>query len=225
MFIDAYPSHHIRRFEFVTMPRWSTDIAQVANGTEQRNQNWQHPLRTFTAPGGISCAPDINALYHQWMVTRGPKSTFPMRDPFDFASRDLITADQSEPEITRTDQLIGTGDGVARSFQLIRRYTFGDQTYERPIHLPVTGKVLMAINGIDPLDIPEAQGGPNPWTVTRRGGVVTFDRPPPPAASIQSGFIFDVEVRFESDDAFEQVAKAYKANGSADLVFVEVRPC
>ena len=223
MFIDAYPSHHIRRFEFVTMPRWSTDIAQVANGTEQRNQNWQHPCGPFTAPGDFVRAGHQRALSPVDGDQR--PSTFPMRDPFDFASRDLITADQSEPEITRTDQLIGTGDGVARSFQLIRRYTFGDQTYERPIHLPVTGKVLMAINGIDPLDIPEAQGGPNPWTVTRRGGVVTFDRPPPPAASIQSGFIFDVEVRFESDDAFEQVAKAYKANGSADLVFVEVRPC
>lgn len=225
MFIDSYPSMHIRRFEFVTMPRWSTDIAQVANGSEKRNQNWQHPLRTFTSPGGIACAIDINALYHQWMVTRGPKNTFPMRDPFDFASRDLQTADELNVDPTRTDQVIGTGDGQARTFQLVRRYSFGGETYDRPIHLPVVDSVLMAINGIDPMDIPENQGGPNPWTVTRRGGVVTFDRAPPPGASIQAGFLFDVEVRFEGDDAFEQVSKAFKANGSADLVFVEVRPC
>lgn len=225
MFIDAYPSHHIRRFEFVVTPRWSTDIAQVANGTERRNQNWEHPLRIFTSPGGIACAQDINALYHQWMVTRGPKNTFPIRDPFDFASRDLITADDQDVDISRTDQVIGTGNGTTRSFQLVRRYTFGGQTYDRPIHLPIVDSVLVAINGQDPMDIPISQGGPNPWTVSRRGGVVTFDRPPPAGASIQAGFMFDVEVRFEGDDAFEQVSKAYKANGSADLVFVEVRPC
>lgn len=225
MFIDAYPSEHIRRFEFIVMPRWSTDIAQVANGSEQRNQNWMHPLRQFTAPGGVACAQDINALYHMWMVTRGPKQTFPLKDPFDFASKDLITADWEDPEPSRTDQVIGTGNGTARSFQLVRRYTFGDQVYDRPIHLPVVDSVVVAINGRDPNDIPESLGGPNPWTVTRRGGVVTFERPPASGASITAGFLFDVEVRFESDDAFEQVAKAYKANGSADLVFVEVRPC
>ncbi len=225
MFIDEYPPGHIRKFEFVTVPRWSTDIAQVANGTEARNQNWQHPLRTFTAPGGVACAAHINALYHMWMVTRGPKQTFPMRDPFDFASRDLETADELNPDITRTDQQIGTGNGQAKQFQLVRRYTFGGQVYERPIHLPLVDTVLMAINGMDPMDIPINQGGPNPWTVSRYGGIVTFDRPPPPGAAIQAGFLFDVETRFESDDAFEQVAKAFKANGSADLVFVEVRPC
>lgn len=225
MFIDEYPPQHIRRFEFVTMPRWSTDIAQVANGTETRNQNWKHPLRTFTAPGGVACAADVNALYHMWMVTRGPKQTFPMMDPFDFASRDLVTSDEINPDISRTDQQIATGDGQTRTFQLLRRYSFGGQTYDRPIHLPKTETVQVGINGMDPMDLPAWQGGPNPWTVTRRGGLITFDHAPAAGQVIQAGFLFDVECRFESDDAFEQIAKAYKANGSADLVFVEVRPC
>lgn len=207
------------------MPRWSTNIAQVANDGETRNQNWMHPLRTFTAPGGVACAADINALYHMWMVTRGPKQTFPLMDPFDFASRDLNTADQSGVVVSRTDQVIGTGDGQTRSFQLVRRYVFGGQSYDRPIHLPLVSTVVCAINGIDPLDLPSWQGGPNPYSVSRRGGLVTFDRAPGVGDTIQAGFLFDVEVRFESDDAFEQIAKAYQANGSADLVFVEVRPC
>lgn len=225
MFIDQYPPGVIRRIEFVTLPRWSTNIAQVASGAEQRNQNWVNPLRTFTAPGGVACVEDINALYHMWMVTAGACHTFPFRDPFDFASRDLETADQQDIEPTGTDQVIGNADGIEKRFQLKRVYSFGGQTYERVIALPLVSTVIVRINGLDPMDLPPSAGGPNPWTVSRRGGVVSFDRPPAAGSVITAGFLFDVEARFESDDAFEQIAKAYKANGTADLVFVEVRPC
>lgn len=224
MFLEGYAPEFLRKFEFISVPRWSTNIGSVANGGEQRNQNWKNPLHRFTAPGAVDCHSKLMDLHKMWMACRGPLHTYPFRDPFDFASADTITADRAAT-LTRVDQTIGTGDGMTRSFQLVKRYSFAGEVYARPIHLPVTESVMVGINGIDPEDIPPINGGPNPWSVSRRGGVVTFDRPPPSGSTVTAGFFFDVEVRFESDDAFDLIARAFEATGVSDLVFVEVRPC
>lgn len=224
MFLDGYAPDFLRRYDFVSVPRWSTNIGSVANGFEQRNQNWQHPLHRFTAPGAIDCHFKLMDLHKMWMACRGPLHSFPLRDPFDFASQETASGDQV-PTITRLDQSIGTGNGQRRSFDLVKRYEFAGEVYTRPILLPVVDSVLVGINGIDPMDIPISQGGPNAWTVSRRGGVITFDRAPPAGAVITAGFLFDVEARFESDDAFDIIAKSFGASGTSDVVFYEVRPC
>lgn len=224
MFIDNYSPAFLQRYEFFSVPRWSTNIVAVANGKENRNQNWVHPLRRYTAPSAVSCFSDLMDLQDMWMVTRGPLNTFPLVDPFDFASAKLQTPNVA-PTITRLDQSIGTGDGMVRSFQLSKRYEYGGQVYRRDIYLPVVESVLVAINGLDPNDLPESMGGPNPYTVARRGGIITFERAPPVAAAITAGFLFDVEVRFEADDSLDIIAKAVEAGATSDVNFVEVRPC
>lgn len=224
MFLDDYAPEFLRRFDFVSVPRWSTNIGSVANGGEQRNQNWLHPLHRYTAPNAIDCHYKLMDLHKMWMVCRGPLHTFPMRDPFDCASLPTTSGDRA-PAVTRLDQSIGTGDGMRRAFQLQKHYNFAGHKYSRPIDLPVVDSVVIGINGIDPMDIPVNQGGPNAWTVDRRGGVVTFDRAPPAGAALTAGFVFDVECRFESDDAFDIVSRSFGASGTSDVVFVEVRPC
>jgi hypothetical protein len=42
---------------------------------------------------------------------------------------------------------------------------------------------------------------------------------------ITAGFLFDVQVRFESDDAFEGILRTYAIGGFADITLIEVRPC
>jgi uncharacterized protein (TIGR02217 family) len=61
--------------------------------------------------------------------------------------------------------------------------------------------------------------------VTRPGGEIVFDTPPADDVSITAGFLFDVEVRFESDDAFESILRTYQVGGFADITLIEVRPC
>jgi len=224
MLIDAYPPASVMKFGFVSTPRFSTSITAVASGAERRNRNWAHPLHTFTAPEAIECHEDLVALHNLWMVTAGPLHTFPFRDPLDFASRDLQAAGE-EPTVGPTDQILAIADGSQTEFQLVRRYIFGDQTYDREITLPVVDSVVVALDALPPEDVPGFNGGPYEWTVDRTTGVVTFDHPPVAGMVVSAGFLFDVEVRFESDDSYDGIVRSWKVSGHADLVFVEVRPC
>lgn len=224
MFIDQYPPETILRYGWVSTPRFSTSITAVASGDERRNQNWSQPLLTLTAPQGVECYDDLADLYEMFLVTKGPFHTFPIRDPNDFASRRLLAAGHIPP-ITPTDQVIGEGDGSAKTFQLMKTYTFGGQTYVRPIHHPIVETVSIAINGMKPEEVPTNQGGPYQWVVDRLTGQVTFDKAPRLDQLVTAGFLFDIEVRFEADDSFDAIVTSYQVSGHSSLTFIEVRPC
>lgn len=224
MFIDAPLPETIRRYEFTSSPRFSTQITRVASGAERRNQNWAHPLHRFNAPGAVECQEHLSQLHNMWMVTAGPLHTFPFRDPLDFASVDVPAADVA-PSISALDQAIGQGDGQRTSFQLTRAYWFGLESYARAIHHPIVETVRVAMNGQPPEEIGSSLGGPYGWTVSRGSGVIEFDHAPHPALRITAGFLFDVEARFEADDSYDGIVRSYRVSGHADLTFVEVRPC
>lgn len=224
MFIDQYPPDSVMKFGFVSSPRFSTSITAVSSGAERRNRNWKHPLHRFTAPEAVECHEHLIDLHNMWMVTAGPVHTFPFRDPLDFASRDLPAAGVI-PAIGPTDQILGFGNGERTEFQLVRRYSFGGEFYERRISKPVVSSVSVAINALDPGDVPPIDGGPYTWTVDRMTGLVTFNKPLEDGVLVTAGFLFDVEVRFESDDAYDGIVRAYRVSGHADLAFTEVRPC
>ena len=226
MFIDSYPPASIMKFGFVSSPRFSTNITAVASGAERRNRNWAHPLHSFAAPEAVECHEHLVALHNMWMTTAGPLHTFPFRDPLDFASRDLPAPDVT-PVVGPTDQVLGESNGVQREWQLLRRYQFGGQSYERLIYHPVVDTVVVALNALPPETEGSDQvpGGPYAWTVDRLTGVVSFDKVLAPGMVVTAGFLFDVEARFETDDSYDGIVRSYRVSGHADLVFQEVRPC
>jgi uncharacterized protein (TIGR02217 family) len=225
MFIDTYPPESIMKFGFVSTPQFSTNITAVASGAEKRNQNWANPLHTYAAPEAVECHEHLVALHNMWMTTRGPLHSFAFRDPLDFGSRNL-PAPGVEPTIGATDQVLGIGDGKRREFQLVRSYAFGNQTYRRTIYHPVVDTVVVAMNALPPSTAnPALPGGPYTWTVDRKTGVVTFNKPVNTGVIVTAGFLFDVEVRFERDDSYDGIVRSYRVSGHADLVFQEVRPC
>ena len=217
-FSDVYVSDKIRGWPCISVPRFSTAITQADSGAEQANRRWQHPLYTYRLPEAIRNHADFEAIRDHWLAMGGPAKTWPWKDPLDFASRALSLPNKSGA-VAATDQVIGVGDDVTSSFQLTKRYASGPVTYDRQILLPVVTSVLIAING----NPPGALG--LTWIVTRPGGVVTFSAPVPIGAVITAGFFFDVEVRFERDDSFEGIAKAYAASGFSDLDLISVRSC
>lgn len=224
-FVDVYLPARILGYGFETLPRFSTAMTAVASGAEHANQNWAHPLRTFTAPEGVRCWEDLDALQDMWMTTAGPFRTFAFRDPLDFASRKLV-GPGAVPTVGPTDQVIGEGDGFNRVFQLQKTYTYGPLTYTRAIAHPVVDTVTLALNALDPDTAhPTLEDGPYAWEVDRLTGEVTFDHAPADGLVITAGFLFDVEARFEGDDSYGAIVHAYKTAGHADLTFVEVRPC
>lgn len=222
-FLDVYLPDNIAGFPWTSSPRFSTTITAAFNGREQRNRNWKHPLHYFKAPEGVRCHEDIESLREHWLICGGPFYTFPIRDPFDFASARLKSPNV-EPVINFTDQVLGIGDGATREFQLVKKYTRGGFTYTRPIFLPIVDTVLVGLNALDPADGSLA-GGPYAWDVDRGTGIVTFDRPVHAGLIVTAGFLFDTPARFEADDSFDTVVQAYKVDGFADLNLVEVRPC
>jgi uncharacterized protein (TIGR02217 family) len=78
--------------------------------------------------------------------------------------------------------------------------------------------VLISVNGV-------TQSFETGYSVSRLTGEVTFDTPPSPGHLVKAGFLFDDEVRFESDDAFDGLIQTFGVSGFGDLTFVEVRPC
>lgn len=226
---DVYLPYGFVGYPTSGAPRWSTTITAASSGLESRNQNWRHPLHRYTLAEAVRDHETYTAAEKHWMAMRGPFYSFPFRDPLDFASVALPAANH-RPTISALDCVIGVGDGVRREFQLLKPYTVVSgpvsETYERPITLPIVESVLIAMNGLPadsaPGDLP---GGPYTWDVTREGGVVTFDHAPRLGVIITAGFLFDVPVRFESDDAFSGVVRSYRVSGFSDIVLVETRPC
>lgn len=220
-FIDEYMPEAVPGYPCISAPRFKTTIQVNAGGNERRNQEWEHPLHTFILPEAVARDTDVvNNLRKHWFVTKGPFHSFPWTDPMDMASVDHIPNlpdDELEALISETDQFIGSTDGFTDTFQLVKTYSVGGNTYDRTIYLPRVATVLVAVDGVL---VPDTD-----YTVSRPGGVITFDVPPAAGDLVTAGFLFDVEVRFESDDAFEGIVRTWQAGGFSDLTLVEVRPC
>lgn len=220
-FQDIYLDDLIAGFPCYSSPRFSTNIAASFSGSEVRNRNWMHPLRRFRLPEAVRYHEQYEALQDHWLVMGGPESSWPFTDPLDFASVPLEYPN-TVPETSALDQDIGVGNGSRRDFQLIKTYERQGATYSRPIFLPQVASVVIAIDGKDPAS---ADGGPYTWTISRPGGVITFDRAPRAGDIISAGFLFDVAVRFERDDSFDGIVQSYQVSGFADLDLIELRPC
>jgi uncharacterized protein (TIGR02217 family) len=219
-FVDTYISNKIRGWPCEVIPRFSTIITASDSGAEQANRRWRHPLYSYQLPEAIRSHADYEAIRDHWLAMGGPAQTWPWKDPLDFASRALIAPNRSS-DVDGADQLLGTGDGVQAQYQLIKTYTVGAQSYVREITLPVVDSVVVLVDG----DAPEDLIIPLTWTVSRPGGVIQFDGPVPLGMPVTAGYLFDVEVRFEADDSFEGIAKAYSAAGVSDLKLIGVRSC
>lgn len=151
---------------------WEVEIVAAKNRREHRNAPIEHPRRSWdlSTTGRI---PDERDGIHRWFLAmRGPYHSFAFRDPADYRAARAA---------------IGTGDGSASAFPLVKPYTVGSETYLRPLDKPITSTVRVWVNGI------ELGSG---WTVDRTSGIVTFAVAPADGAMIEAECEFDVAVRF-----------------------------
>lgn len=214
-FADIYLPASVWGYPCISSPRFSTTIARADSGAEQRNQNRMHPLHVYRIPDAVREHAVLEDVRAHWLVMRGPLTGFPFRDPLDFASVPLEAAN-TVPSVGPTDQPIGTGNGARTTFQLTKRYSRGSAFYVRPIRLPVVSSVVVALNGV-------AQ--PGGWTVQRIGGALTFTTAPAAGQIVTAGFLFDVPVRFSSDDDFDGIVQSFQTSGYADLTLSETTLC
>jgi uncharacterized protein (TIGR02217 family) len=172
-------------------PTFSTQVVTSGGGAEQRVVGWAEARASYDVGPGVRSEADIGVLLEFFRARMGPARGFRLRDPFDWQGR---------------DERIGTGDGAARRFALVRRY--GEQA--RRITRPVAGSVSVRVAGA----VVGFAVGPGGW--------VTLDAAPAPGAAVTASFLFDVPVRFAEDRL--AVSRATFGAGVATAVpLVELR--
>jgi len=165
-------------------PERRTQIVELASGDEERNASWANSRRRYDVAYGIRRADDLAAVVAFFEARNGRLHGFRFKDWADYKSG--LPSGTPSP----TDQAIGTGDSTTTTFQLVKRYASGSQTWTRVITTPVAGTVRIA------LDSTEQTGG---WSIDTTTGLVSFDTAPASGVAITAGFEFDVPVRFDSD--------------------------
>ncbi len=187
-------------------PEFSTSITVTASGHERRNSMWSDARLRFDVGPGVRSEVELGTLIAFFRARRGAARGFRLRDPSDFSSNGMMDVP------TASDQVLGTGDGQQSSFALVKRYGDGTEAQVRPITWPVSGSVLISVDGN-----PVLTG----WTL-QDSGIVTFSQPPVPGTEIRAGFLFDVPVRF-AEDRLDISGAAFAAGEAPSVPVVEIR--
>lgn len=183
---------------------YSTTVVQAFSGRSQRNINWQYPLHKYDAAFGVRTMDDLEAVIAFFHVAQGRANSFRFKDWADYKSCSVLQTPSA------TDQVIGTGGNAATDFQLVKTYTVGAVTKQRLIQKPVTGTVLVSVNG----------AATTSFTLLDNG-IIRFNTAPATSAVIRAGYEFDVPCCFDSDELSTQLEN-YN-NGNISLGLTEVR--
>ncbi|NTJ41716.1 TIGR02217 family protein [Agrobacterium larrymoorei] len=188
-----------------------TDIVNLSNGRENRNQRWRNSRRAYDAGSGVRSVTDLYAVLEFFEARGGQLYGFRFRDPVDFRSGPPFKVP------TAMDQRIGTGDGVTAAFQLVKTYADAGGGWTRTVAKPVEGSVLVSVNG--------AVVAPANFGVDHATGIVTFrtGHIPTGGAVIRTGFEFDVPVRFDVD-RIDVSLSAFEAGRIPSIPLVEILP-
>ena len=200
MTIDAVRFPEIVESGMVGGPEWSTAIAEMTSGAEQRNAQWSMPRYKWNIGTGIRDQDAIDDLLDFFNARMGRLYGFLFKDWSDYAA---------------TDQNLGTGTGALTTFQLRKAYTSGGRTLYRKITRPVAGTVTVKVNGVTVV----SSGN---WSISTTTGLITFNVAPTNGHAVTASFEFDVPVRFDSDH-FPVTLEAVDVGQVADLSIVEVR--
>ncbi|WP_372623816.1 TIGR02217 family protein [Falsiroseomonas sp.] len=193
-------------------PVWSTTIAALSTGAEQRNQNWVHARHRWNVATGIKRLADFHQVLRFFQARRGRLHGFRFKDWQDFSS-----AASPDVPVTAMDQVLGTGPGP---HQLAKLYADAGGGWTRTIRKPVAGSVRVSVEGTEQI----APGWLYPWSVDATTGLLSFTGPmlPHPLFTIRAGFEFDVPVRFDTD-ALAGTYETWRAVAVRDIDLIEIR--
>jgi uncharacterized protein (TIGR02217 family) len=196
-------------FGSVGGPERRTDIVTLTSGFEERNTAWAHSRRRYDAGLGLRSMDDVAALIAFFEARSGQLFGFRWKDWADYKS----CIPSATPELD--DQVIARGDGVTKSFQLIKTYRSGEATYARPITKPVAGTVRASVQDTEMFE------GVH-FEIDTQTGIITFTEAPMLDVAITAGYEFDVPVRFDTDRINVSVS-SFRAGHVPDVPVVEVR--
>lgn len=189
-----------------------TEVVVLGSGFEQRNARWSRSRRRYDAGYGLRNLDDVHEVIAFFEERRGRLHGFRWKDHVDYKSCG------PQASVSATDQVIGTGDGVETDFQLAKTYGSVFAPYVRAISKPVSGTVVVAVNGVTKTPVTH-------YLVDVTIGVVTFQPGQVPAngATVRAGFEFDVPVRFDTDQISVALPFSTKDGVIPNIPVVEIR--
>jgi uncharacterized protein (TIGR02217 family) len=187
------------RYGFISEPMYSVTTIERASGVERRNRNWAYPLTRITltvgpSEGGDPAVQELLRFYH---AVGGPAYGFRVKDYTDFKS----CAVGSTPASTDCPLLAVVGESPAE-YQLVKRYTYGVLSQDRPIFKPVSGTILIADGGTLKTETTH-------YTVDYTTGRVSLLFTP--AGTLTWGGEFDLPMRFDGSFPVEIISHRQQA--------------
>lgn len=140
-------------------PEYRTQVNETISGREYRDVRWSMPRHQYNAAQAVRRHAELEEILAFFHVCRGQAYGFRFKDWLDYKSC-LLAATPAA-----TDQELGTGDGGAAAFQLVKTYARGTLALVRYVKKPVDGTVRVAISGVE-----QAAR----WSVDTTTGIVTF---------------------------------------------------
>lgn len=191
--------------EAAVSAEFSTNVVTLMSGHERRNSDWADARMAYNVAPGVRSEAELVELLQFFRARRGAAIGFRFSDPFDNSSNE----DNGEPG--NSDQILGEGDGIRTTFQLVKRYGIGDDTQERTITRPRPDTIRIAVNGIET----------TAWNLAA-GGKILFETPPSIGAVVSAGFRFDVPVRFDQD-RIDVNRSTFGAGDMPNVMLVEIK--
>jgi len=179
-------------------PAYSTSVVATASGYEQRNMNWSAARGAWDVSSGLKKPSQLDLLIAFFRARKGKAYGFRFKDWTDYKA---------------TGQLLGTGNGANKVFQLVKIYASGAGSETRTITKPVLGTVKPYLAGVL-----QASG----WSINTATGVLTFSTAPAQDVAVTADFEFDVPVRFDTD-SMEATIENFNINEWPSIPIVEIR--
>ncbi len=179
-------------------PAYSTSVVATASGFEQRNANWSAARGKWDVSSGLKQQAQLDLLIAFFRARKGKAYGFRFKDWTDYRA---------------TGQLLGTGDGATKVFQLVKAYASGAGSEARTITKPVLGSVVPYLGGVK-----QTSG----WSINTVTGVLTFSVAPTQGVVVTADFEFDVPVRFDTD-SMDVTIENFNLNQWSSIPIVEIR--
>lgn len=175
--------------------QFSTEVMQTHSGAEYRAPKWEYPVSKYNVAPAISTPTHVKELHAFFRIHKGRAIGFRFKDFMDYSQK---------------NQIIGSGDGKTRTFELFKTYWHGTTQIKRRIYKPVRDTVYAYINK-------RRVAAEVDYDI----GTITLSRIPNKDSIVSASFEFDIPVRFDTD--FLEITADISKIGAFDIPVIEIK--
>ncbi len=149
---------------------FQTAVTQVDSGFEQRLSRWDEPIMEYNVAYGVRTMEQLHDLMAMFRAAKGQLFAFLYKDYWDFTSSFASGVEARVPDpITNLDQILvpASGTDVVFEVQMIKTYTLGSTTAVRTVTKPVSGTVVVALDGSPLVETTD-------YTIDYTTGIISF---------------------------------------------------